>query len=242
MFVVGGDLIADVWSSSDGVSWRQESEDAAFGALYSPTVVSKDGFLLVYGGQYWTPYDWCGSSDICEVRSDPVVWASADGRSWRLWTEDAPWEPRGLVHGGAVYGGRVYLIGGGFKTELSELGRVETSKELSDIWSSSDGKDWRLEIEKFSFPARTHFSTIGTPYGCFVSDGSVGTQLNTSNDLFFAKDCVHYESIPDALPHDKRHASSLTYFNGSLIILGGPNYGEGKNAGTTVWQYFPSFD
>lgn len=87
-----------------------------------------------------------------------------------------------------------------------------------------------------AFPGRTHFSVLHTDKGCFVSDGSVGKQDNLSNDLFFASDCVHFERlpVPPALP--LRHASSLADFNGSLVLLGGPDYGT---AGTSIWQYFP---
>lgn len=107
--------------------------------------------------------------------------------------------------------------------------------EYTDIWSSPDGIRWTQQLPGGAFPGRTHFSVVHTATGCYVSDGSVGTQNNLSNDLFHAPDCIHFTKVrvPADLPI--RHASSLTDFNGSLVLLGGPGYGT---AGTSVWQYF----
>ena len=81
---------------------------------------------------------------------------------------------------------------------------------------------------------RTHFSVVATPEGCFLSDGSVGTQVNLSNELFFAANCVDFAPVAVPAEMPVRHASSLAAFNGSIVILGGPG-----GAGTSVWQYFP---
>jgi hypothetical protein len=85
------------------------------------------------------------------------------------------------------------------------------------------------------FPSRTHFSVAQTSSGCVVSDGSVGTQNNVSNDLYFASDCLDFHDLADR-PLPPRHASAVKEFNGTLVILGGPPAGS---AGTAIWQYVP---
>ncbi len=223
LYVVGGDWMRDTWSSANGIDWVQHSATAPFGTLYTPNAVSVGGRIILYGGQG-------GTEGVNQV------WESADGVAWSLLHGRAPWAGRGLVHGGAVHDGRVYLVGGGVKSVPPGQSSPETTQEFSDIWSSEDGIDWRLEADSLGFTPRTHFSLAATPKGCFVSDGSVGTQAAVSNDLFHAADCVHFTPVPDTPPLQPRHASALTYFNGSLVILGGPPAGD---AGTTVWQYFP---
>jgi hypothetical protein len=237
LYVIGGDLIADVWSSADGVEWRQEASDAPFGRRYAPSAASINGKLVVYAGQHWFPVDSCVESPDCGVVGNNDVWESTDdGRTWAVANAAAPWPGRGLIHGSIVFDGEIYLVGGGLKSVLPGMIRAETLVEYSDIWSSRDGREWRLRLPQFSFPPRTHHSVLSTPLGCYVSDGSVGMQVNVSNDLFFAPDCLDYRPIPNP-PLQPRHASSLAYFNGTVVILGGPPAG---GALTDVWQYIPA--
>lgn len=236
LWVIGGDLYADVWSSPDGVHWTQETDYAPFGARYTPNAASLNGEIIVYAGQAWLPVPWCSQRPDCEAYADRSVWKSRDGRNWTQATPAAPWEGRGLIHGSIVHDGEIFLIGGGLKVTPPNQPYAETFREFTDIWSSPDGVTWRLRSPRFSFPGRTHFSVLSTPQGCYVSDGSVGIQDNLSNDLFFAEDCINFGPVPTPSGLGTRHASSVAYFNGSLVILGGPNYGT---AGTAIWQYFP---
>jgi hypothetical protein len=236
LWVIGGDLNDDVWSSHDGLNWTQEAEHAPFGERYTPNAASIDGYIVVYAGQHWEPVHWCITRPDCVAVGRRDVWRSRDGRQWELVNANAPWAGRGLIHGTAVHDGRIFLIGGGLKVTPPGERYAETSAEFGDIWSSPDGAQWTREIEHFSFLPRTHFSVISTPIGCFVSDGSVGRQANLSNDLFHAPDCVNFAPVPELPPLQNRHASSLAYFNGSLVILGGPG---DYSPGTQVWQYFP---
>lgn len=237
LYVIGGDLFADVWSSEDGISWQLEAADAPFGPRYAPNAASLGDKLVVYAGQHWEPsIDVCVESPECGVVGNRDVWESEDGgQTWQLATPAAPWEGRGLIHGSIVFNDEIYLIGGGLKAVLPGTSFAETVAEYSDIWSSPDGRQWRQRSAQFSFPPRTHFSVLGTPHGCFVSDGSVGTQANVVNDLFFARDCINFTPVPNP-PLQPRHASSVAYFNGTVIILGGPPVGD---ALTDVWQYVP---
>jgi hypothetical protein len=237
LYVIGGDLIADVWSSEDGIEWREEAADPPFGRRYAPNAASINGKLVFYAGQHWFPVDWCTEAPDCGVVGNNDVWESADdGKTWTVANAAAPWAGRGLIHGSIVFNGEIYLVGGGLKGGLVGLNYAETIAEYSDIWSSPDGHEWRLRSPQFSFPPRTHVSVLSTPFGCYVSDGSVGTQGNVSNDLFFAPDCLDYRPIPDP-PLQRRHASSVAYFNGTVVILGGPVAG---GALTDVWQYVPA--
>lgn len=235
LWVVGGDLIDDVWSSPDGVTWRLEALRAPFGKRYTPNTVSKDGYIYLYAGQYWEPVDWCINRPDCRPVGYNDVWRSRDGRNWEQVNANSPWSPRGLVHGGMVWNNEIILLGGGLKGSQPNEAFNDTMIEFRDIWSSKDGVNWQLRANPFSFPGRTHFSVLSTPVGCFVSDGSVGTQQNVSNDIYHAPDCIQYSALP-APPLQRRHASGMAYFNGSVIIMGGaPTY----NPGSEVWQYFP---
>lgn len=233
MFVIGGDGYADVWSSADGIQWTQHADDAPFGGRYTPMAVSLRDTLYIFGGQHWRGE--CGDVGKCEAVAFTDVWRSADGVAWKK-IADAPWEPRALVHGGIVFRGRMWVVGGGLKASLPDRPYTETVREFSDVWSSADGITWTRHTPHFGIPRRTHFSVLASATGCYVSDGSVGRQANVTREIFFAEDCTNFRRIADRSPMQKRHASSLALFNGSLLILGGPPQGK---PGTDVWQYFP---
>jgi hypothetical protein len=225
LWVIGGDLHSDVWSSPDGTHWTLETGDAPFGPRYTPNAVSLDGALVVFAGQSWIDDCWCTPI------ADSTVWRSANGRTWSK-IADAPWQGRGLIHGSVVHDGEVYLIGGGIKAARD--GHAETITEFVDIWTSSDGISWRRRGD-VPFLARTHFSVLAAPDGCYVSDGSVGRQSNLTNSLYFAEDCLSFHPIETPASFGIRHASSVAWFEGGLVILGGPD----ERAGTDVWRFVP---
>lgn len=237
LWVIGGDLLDDVWSSPDGMQWTQEAQAAPFGRRYTPNVASINGKIVVYAGQDWQPVEGECSSLPCSARGLRSVWTSGDGRHWEEVAAEVPWAGRALVHGSIVHDGEIWMIGGGLKESLSGSPTVETSAQFTDIWSSPDGAQWTRQATVTGFPGRTHFSVLGTAQGCYVSDGSVDTQSNLSNDVFFARDCINFAPVPTPNELPLRHASSLMEFNGSLVLLGGPPFYGG--AVNEVWQYFP---
>ncbi len=225
LWVVGGDLYDDVWSSPDGVEWHQEAEHAPFGRRYAPSVASVNGAMLVFAGNDWPAHI---------ARGFPDVWRSVDGRDWTLATESVPWQPRGLIHGSAVWNGEAYLIGGGLKQTTPGERLADTVLELTDIWTTTDGATWTKRADASAFAPRTHFSVASSPMGCFVSDGSQEHQTNLTRDLYLARDCVNYEPIDVPIEVEVRHASSFAWWNGRVIVTGGP-----PGSGTTIWHYFP---
>jgi serine/threonine protein kinase len=109
----------DVWSSSDGLHWIQESVSAQWKSRMFHCTVSLNGSMYVIGG-----------SDGKTLLSD--VWGSSDrGATWTLVCEAAPWGGR-QGHSCVVVEGEVYLIGG------LEAGGTRRN----DVWKSSDCAEW----------------------------------------------------------------------------------------------------
>jgi hypothetical protein len=80
---------ADVWSSTDGVTWQ------SIGALPAARQLGK---LLVFEDRMW----WLGGSSI-------EIWSSSDGVTWRA---ESPMRVGLSELGSAVYRGRMWTVGG----------------------------------------------------------------------------------------------------------------------------------
>eukprot|EP00931_Biecheleriopsis_adriatica_P063772 TRINITY_DN38688_c0_g1_i2.p1 TRINITY_DN38688_c0_g1~~TRINITY_DN38688_c0_g1_i2.p1 ORF type:complete len:458 (+),score=80.29 TRINITY_DN38688_c0_g1_i2:27-1400(+) len=117
---VSGGLLADVWSSQDGLVWSQVTASAAFTAREGHGALLLSGSLLLFGG-----HD--GASELADV------WSSSDGASWMQRAVTAAWSAR-RDFGAAVHGGKAFLVGG-----------YGPAGALDDVWSSSDGSSWSRE-------------------------------------------------------------------------------------------------
>jgi hypothetical protein len=235
IYVVGGDFKRDVWSSVDGVHWVEEAREAEFEGRYSPNVVVHDGAMYYLNGMKWEPEIWCHTRVDCEASGFGSIYKSTDGKRWIKEPNEVPFEPRGLIVGGIEYNDKIYVIGGGLVQSKPHERHIETIKEYTDVWSFSKNK-WQKETGDWGIEGRTLFSVISTLNGCYLSDGSVGAQRNLSSDLFYSPNCVNFFKLKTPNWWARRHASSLVFYNGSIVILGGPPYG---NAGSDIYQYFP---
>lgn len=88
----------DIWSTSDGVTWTQEVQNAQFLERGWPTVAVFDNRIWMMGG-YW----YQGLNDC---------WTTTDGVNWNL-QGNAAWPGRSL-HVSTVHAGKLWVLGGGW--------------------------------------------------------------------------------------------------------------------------------
>lgn len=126
-WVIGGlanieDLKNDVWSSTDGKNWVQETADAEFsGRAQFGITVFKDRIFII------------GGFDFERLMGD--VWSSADGINWVQETANTGFSPRAQTE----------LVA--YKDKLYALGGIDnffdaTTGSTDEIWSSTNGVDW----------------------------------------------------------------------------------------------------
>jgi len=127
-------LVNDVWTSEDGLSWTQVTDAAPWSPLDDPKVIVSGDALCLLGA---------------EGRAD--VWRSTDGKNWTQLTAEAPWKPR---HGydPIVFDGKLWVYGG--------YG-VSSSKDVfNDVWYSSDGTTWVQQAEHAPWGPRDPLSVV----------------------------------------------------------------------------------
>lgn len=114
----------DVWCSADGRDWTRVIEHAP----WSPRGMI--GGAAVLGGRMWLPgggtYDTPGRPQR-SFNND--VWSSADGVSWRLHVQHAPWAPR-QYHEVAAFDGKLWVLEGWNRSNRN------------DVHYSTDGATW----------------------------------------------------------------------------------------------------
>eukprot|EP01031_Cornospumella_fuschlensis_P053074 gene53074-64834_t len=116
----------EVWSSNNGVDWKQETKSAGWTPRLASAIVEFKGKMWILGG---TENYYFGDNN--SHKND--VWSSSNGKDWELVTPNAGWSPR-AYHQAAVLGGKIYVFGGG-----NYLPDFYTA---TDVWSSDDGKNW----------------------------------------------------------------------------------------------------
>jgi hypothetical protein len=133
--LVGGpprrQLYRDVWKSTDGITWTQATAAAPWAARAGASVVVKDGFLYLLGGEF----GFTGSPP--PYFND--VWRTRDGANWEQVTAAAGWSPRPGNTCDAI-DDTIVCFGGYGQSPLpwDVFGRVSPT----DLQISRDGATW----------------------------------------------------------------------------------------------------
>lgn len=129
----------DVWSSVDGVQWRQEIEHAPWSPrAYHQAVVLGDRIWVLGGGNY-----------VPEYHAKNDVWSSTDGVHWERATEQAAWSPR-LWFSAVTYRDQMWVLGGWSNNP---------AKNHGDVWHSKDGANWQQLVTEHCWKARHEHSS-----------------------------------------------------------------------------------
>jgi hypothetical protein len=115
--------MADIWSTTDGVNWAQESKGVATGEKWEPMVANKAGTVYVFGGKYIKD----SSSD------DDSIYKSTDMVNW-TYVGQLPNLSRYYDKSIVNFKNKFWLI-------ASEEGN-------QGVWSSSNGASWTQELTK----------------------------------------------------------------------------------------------
>ncbi len=202
LWVIGGqdcqgDPSNEVWSSSDGNSWKLEG---VIGTNFSD--FRSQQTAVVFKNRMWV----IGGHTGVSMWND--VYSSSDGVTWRLETGNAPWAQR-YGHLSFVYNDKIWVMGG-----ANSVGGVFAN----DVWFSGDGKNWTQATAHAVWSPR--FGLMGGVYNgkMYVFGGS--DLSGTFNDVYSSADGVTWTPVAQNQWQGRPLGVSVV-LNKKLYLLGG---------------------
>ena len=212
----------DVWSSPDGKSWTQVTDKALWKHSDLPmTTVFKDRMWLM-GGWY--------NGRLPGHEAGNEVWSSTDGQRWDQATARAGWSPR-LAAGLVTFKDRMWILGG---TENYYFGDEKSLK--NDVWSTADGKDWKLETATAPWPPRAyHAAVVHNDRLWVLAGGNYVPKYEARNDVWSSADGVNWDLATETAPWSPRLWFSALTYRDRIWVLGGWSNNPSRNWGD-VWH------
>ena len=208
----------DVWNSPDGKTWNRVGKDAPWKHGDLPMTIVFDQKMWFMGG--WFNGRLPGHSASNEV------WWSTDGLKWTQATESADWTPR-IAAATVVFQGRMWLLGG---TENYYFGDQSSLK--NDVWSSGDGKHWKLETADAGWPPRAYHQAAVLNGKIYVfGGGNYVPKYAAHNDVWSSEDGVHWTQVTEGAAWHPRLWFSSVVYRDRIWVLGGWSNSPPRNWG-----------
>ncbi len=204
----------DVWKSPNGKDWTCTTEKAPW--EHSDLSVS-----LVFNERMW----FMGGRKLPGTDMSNKVWSSTDGADWTLEGE-AGWSPR-IPSGFVVFKDRMWVMGG-----TSDFYVNDDETLFNDVWSTADGKDWKLELDHAPWEKRAHHQAVVFDDKIWIMGGGKWNPVNVPlNDVWCSEDGVNWTQATDAAPWQARIWFSLVVYRDHMWVLAGwarehGNYGD----------------
>lgn len=211
----------DVWASGDGRDWRLVQKQA-------PWLHSDLPMPLVFNDRMWMMGGWFNGR-LPGHSSSNQVWSSSDGMAWRQDTGAANWSPR-LAAGAVVFKGRMWILGG-----IEDYYFGDDSSLKNDVWSSADGKEWKLETEHAAWTPRAYHQAVVLNDRIHVfGGGNYVPNYQAHNDVWSSADGMHWIQETANAPWHPRLWFASAVYRSRMWVLGGWSNNPAKNWGD-VW-------
>ena len=218
LYIVGGassnKYLNDVWVLDSENGWLQVTDDTGYMERLGSQVLS-------YQGQLWT----FGGKDRASIRHSDI-WSSGDGVEWK--SDELLRFPLRYDHQSISFKDRLWVIGGQDFTEYWHNAIVTGSYDSvkSDIWSSVEGYNWSLEVEKPSFSDRFGHQVVEFGGSLWLIGGKEGrvkvlTAGAPLNDIWRSEDGVDWTLVTESADFPAVSGHQVAKFNDALWMTGG---------------------
>jgi hypothetical protein len=134
---------------------------------------------------------------------------------WTKVTEQAAFAPRDGA-GALTFQNRMWLLGGWNPGDKVYFPKICNS----EVWSSADGRDWKLEIKQAPWEGR-HTAGYVVHRGKMWIVGGDPIQGHYQNDVWSSADGVTWNSIHTSVPWGPCVLHYTVAFNGKIWVIGG---------------------
>jgi hypothetical protein len=222
-----------VYSSSDGVSWTQETatidgEEKPFPpAEYSGIVLFQNQIWIVGGHSPGESIN--GGTTFDRARND--LWKSTNGTSWTMVSPEA-WPAR-LRPNVLVHDNKMWIISGNPRPVFNIL-----QAPITDVWSSTDGETWTQVTATYNFPPRTMPAAFTYDNKMFISGGNAVAGNNPPdmlNDLWYSTDGATWTQVNVQTPYPARWGHKIVAYGDRLFMIGGESDRTGNAVFDDLW-------
>lgn len=107
------------------------------------------------------------------------------------------------------------------------------SPHLSDVWSSEDGKNWQLVLNKAPWGDRRSIQVVDFEGKMWLM-GGWGPQIGYKNDVWSSEDGINWKLETASAAWPAREGHQLLVFQNKIWLIGGVKY-TGHQFFTDVW-------
>ncbi|MCK9266087.1 FG-GAP-like repeat-containing protein [bacterium] len=224
LWVIGGydkDTLSgrnDVWSSTDGTTWIQETSSAGWLPRYGQKTV-------VFNNKLWL----LGGIDVNTNMGLSDVWSSDNGKDWTRVTENAPWGKRNSF-ASIVFDNKLWVIGG------KKYGTL-----FNDVWYSEDGINWIEATPSAEWQAREGHSAVVFDNKLWVIGGYYGV-FQDKGDVWYSEDGINWSPATISTEWSPRKNHTSLVYEGLIWIFGGETKDELGNWSTPSNEVWYSYD
>ncbi|PUA28107.1 MAG: hypothetical protein B0W54_16600 [Cellvibrio sp. 79] len=195
LWVIGGGDKNDVWSSINGITWKESIGNNMFSKKWnSPS-------LVTFKNKIWA----VGGSNFDDNPSE--VWSSPDGNIWTQETAQAEFSRRRYQQV-VVHNNQLWLYGG-----------LDDSGILNDVWVSPDGVNWTRKVENAPFPGRVKSALISYNNRLWLIGGHQSGKR--FNDVWSSADGITWTEETTAAEFNARSGHQVVAFDNKLWLSGG---------------------
>lgn len=214
---------SEVWSSADGLNWRQEILQAPWEGRHTAGYAVHDGKMWIVGG------------DANQRHYQNDVWSTEDGVNWTLVNNRAPWGNR-VLHYTLVHDGKIWVMGG--QTILQFAPSVPEEVFYNDVWSSEDGVSWTRVTPHAAWAPRGMIggSAVFNGRMWILGGGTYDTPATPArkfyNDVWSSADGVNWTRHVEFAPWPARQYHEVAVFDGRMWVMEGY---DGHGNRNDVW-------
>lgn len=134
---------------------------------------------------------------------------------WTCVTENAGFAPRDGA-GALTFRGRMWLLGGWNPRDKEHFPKICNS----EVWSSVDGKTWKLEMKRAPWEGR-HTAGYAVHRDRMWIIGGDANQGHYQNDVWSSADGTNWELVTDNVPWGPRVLHYTVAFKDRIFVIGG---------------------